>query len=86
MFENTDTNNAYVSKFQFFLQGSDLDIDAVSIQTFDINRNGIYETYSPYANLDSPALLKASEKYLPFPTGEKIKVEETHDPTITTMH
>lgn len=86
MFENTDTNNAYVSKFQFFLQGSDLDIDAVSIQTFDINRNGIYETYSPYANLDSPALLKASEKYLPFPTGEKIKVEEIHDPTITTMH
>lgn len=86
MFENTDTNNAYVSKFQFFLQGSDLDIDAVSIQTFDINRNGIYETYSPYANLDSPALLKASEKYLPFPTGEKIKVEETYDSTITTMH
>lgn len=86
MFENTDTNNAYVSKFQFFLQGSDLDIDAVSIQTFDINRNGIYETYSPYANLDSPALLKASEKYLPFPTGDRIKVEEIHDPTITTMH
>lgn len=86
MFENTDTNNAYVSKFQFFLQGSDLDIDAVSIQTFDINRNGIYETYSPYANLDSPALLKTSEKYLPFPTGDRIKVEEIHDPTITTMH
>lgn len=86
MFENTDTNNAYVSKFQFFLQGSDLDIDAVSIQTFDINSNGIYETYSPYANLDSPALLKVSEKYLPFPTGDRIKVEEIHDPTITTMH
>lgn len=86
MFENTDTNNAYVSKFQFFLQGSDLDIDAVSIQTFDINSNGIYETYSPYANLDSPALLKASEKYLPFPTGDKIKVGEIHDPTQTTMH
>ena len=86
MFENTDTNNAYVSKFQFFLQGSDLDIDAVSIQTFDINRNGIYETYSPYANLDSPALLKASEKYLPFPTGEKIDQYLVHDPTQTTMH
>lgn len=86
MFENTDTNNAYVSKFQFFLQGSDLDIDAVSIQTFDINRNGIYETYSPYANLDSPALLKASEKYLPFPTGEKIDQYQVFNPTITTMH
>ncbi len=86
MFENTDTNNAYVSKFQFFLQGSDLDIDAVSIQTFDINRNGIYETYSPYANLDSPALLKASEKYLPFPTGEKIDQYLVFDPTQTTMH
>lgn len=86
MFENTDTNNAYVSKFQFFLQGSDLDIDAVSIQTFDINRNGIYETYSPYANLDSPALLKASEKYLPFPTGDKIDQYLVFDPTQTTMH
>lgn len=86
MFENTDTNNAYVSKFQFFLQGSDLDIDAVSIQTFDINRNGIYETYSPYANLDSPALLKASEKYLPFPTGEKIDQYLVFDPTQTTMY
>lgn len=86
MFENTDTNNAYVSKFQFFLQGSDLDIDAVSIQTFDINRNGIYETYSPYANLDSPALLKASEKYLPFPTGDRIETKATGDPTVTTMH
>lgn len=86
MFENTDTNNAYVSKFQFFLQGSDLDIDAVSIQTFDINRNGIYETYSPYANLDSPALLKASEKYLPFPTGDRIETKATGNPTVTTMH
>lgn len=86
MFENTDTNNAYVSKFQFFLQGSDLDIDAVSIQTFDINRNGIYETYSPYANLDSPALLKASEKYLPFPTGEKIDQYLVFNPIQTTMH
>ena len=86
MFENTDTNNAYVSKFQFFLQGSDLDIDAVSIQTFDINRNGIYETYSPYANLDSLALLKASEKYLPFPTGEKIDQYLVFNPTQTTMH
>lgn len=86
MFENTDTNNAYVSKFQFFLQGSDLDIDAVSIQTFDINRNGIYETYSPYANLDSPALLKASEKYLPFPTGEKIDQYLVFNPTQTTMY
>lgn len=86
MFENTDTNNAYVSKFQFFLQGSDLDIDAVSIQTFDINSNGIYETYSPYANLDSPALLKVSEKYLPFPTGDRTRVEEIEYPTMTTMH
>lgn len=86
MFENTDTNNAYVSKFQFFLQGSDLDIDAVSIQTFDINHNGLYETYSPYANLDSPALLKASEKYLPFPTGDKIDQSVVFDPTFTTMH
>lgn len=86
MFENTDTNNAYVSKFQFFLQGSDLDIDAVSIQTFEINHNGLYESYSPYANLDSPELLRVSEKYLPFPTGELVDNYQVSNPTETTMH
>ena len=46
-----------------------MDIDAVSIQTYDINRNGIYESWSPYMDLSSPEALNESEKLIPFPTG-----------------
>lgn len=84
-FENPDTNNAYVNIFQFYLQGSDLDIDAVSLQTFAINHNGIYEGHSPYFNLDSIKLLKASETNIPFPTGEKLQenvIEHSKDTTM----
>jgi len=63
-----------------------VDIDAVSIQTFEINRNGLYESYSPYTSLDSPELLRASEKYLPFPTGEKMFPDPVYNPSETTMH
>ena len=84
-FENTDTNNAYVSKFQFFLQGSDLDIDAVSIQTFDINHNGIYESWSPYTDLSSPEQLKLSEQLLPFPSGVPVKQVHVSDYTNSSM-
>lgn len=84
-FENPDTNNAYVNIFQFYLQGSDLDIDAVSLQTFAINHNGIYEGHSPYFNLDSTKLLKASEINIPFPTGEKLQETIVNYPQDTTM-
>lgn len=84
-FENTDTNNAFVSIFQFFLQGSDLDIDAASLQTFDFDRNGLFEGHSPYYNLTDQRLMKASEN-LPFPTGIKLTSEEVSNYTESTMH
>lgn len=51
-FIESDTNNAMVSVYQFYLQGSDLDIDTVSLKTFTLNKQGIFQTHSPYYNLD----------------------------------
>lgn len=50
-FIDSDTNNAMVSVYQFYLQGSDLDIDTVSLKTFTLNKQGIFQTHSPYYNL-----------------------------------
>ena len=62
-----------------------MDIDAVSLQTFAINNNGIYEGHSPYFNIDSTKLLKASETYIPFPTGEALEERTVNKPIYTTM-
>lgn len=69
-YDNPDINSAYVSLFQFYLQGSDLDIDAVSLQTFDLGRDGIYTGHSPYYTLLNTQTMQESEQ-LPFPTGEE---------------
>ena len=74
-FDNPNINTAYVSIFQFFLQGSDLDIDAVSLQTFDIDKNGLYQGHSPYYSLENKEMRKLSES-LPFPTGLEVKQNE----------
>lgn len=75
-FENADINTAYVSTYQLLLQGSDYDIDCVSLATFDIDENGLYQLWSPYADITSPEMRKASET-LPQPTGKKIDIVET---------
>lgn len=71
-YDNPDINSAYVSLFQFYLQGSDLDIDAVSLQTFELGRNGLYVGHSPHYSLANEDMRKASDK-IPFPTGTKVK-------------
>ena len=77
-YEDPDVNTAYVSTFQFYLQGSDLDIDAVSLQTFDIDKNGLFVGHSPYYSLENETLRAASES-LPFPTGESTNLVETQN-------
>lgn len=86
-YENPDVNSAYVSLFQFYLQGSDLDIDAVSLQTFELNYNGLYIGHSPYYNLTNEEFRKVSDE-LPFPTGIEIipkKVDHIRDTTLGYM-
>lgn len=72
-FERSDRNTAYVSTTQFLFQGSDLDIDAVSLASFAFDKSGRYILHSPFANIDSFAQLKASEN-IPFPTGIELEI------------
>jgi hypothetical protein len=72
-FDSSGVNTAMVSTFQLFLQGSDLDIDAVTLLGYEFDHNGKFITWSPYFNTTSEEFLKAS-KEIPLPTGEKIEV------------
>lgn len=75
-YDNPDINTAHVSTMQILLQGSDYDVDAVSLATYDINRNGLLQLWSPYANIESPQLMEASMT-LPIPTGIEVTFQET---------
>jgi hypothetical protein len=46
----------------------DYDIDCVSLATFDVDSNGMYLLWSPYADLSDIEKLHASET-LPMPSG-----------------
>lgn len=75
-FDNPDINTAYVSTYQILLQGSDYDVDAVSLATFDIDSNGILQLWSPYSDLTSVEMRKVSEN-LSMPTGQEVQIQET---------
>lgn len=77
-FDDSGLNSAYVSHFQFWLQGSDLDIDKVSLLGYAFDRDGRFVGWSPYFNLESEELLNESLR-LPFPTGKKVEVVYTED-------
>lgn len=76
-FENPDINTAHVSISQIWLQGSDFDIDAVSLATYDVNKSGKLDLWSPYADLSSEQNLNDSLQ-LPFPTGQKVEIKHTN--------
>lgn len=71
MYDNPNSNNAFVSDLQFFLQGSDLDIDAVTLCTYNFNKSGLLDLWSPYAQNESIQQLEESMN-LPLPTGVEI--------------
>ena len=71
--ENPNVNTAYVSVMQFFLQGSDLDIDAVSLLTHSFSKSGQFHEWSSDFNMENKELLDASLN-LPFPTGQELHI------------
>lgn len=73
-FDNVDRNTAYVSTSQILLQGSDYDVDSVSLQAVDLDKDGTYVMWSPYSNILTYNNLLASQN-LPFPTSKKLQVE-----------
>ena len=77
-YDNPNINTAYVSTYQILLQGSDYDIDAVSLATYDINSNGILQLWSPYSNIDNLDLMNASMQ-LPLPSGIETQIQESDD-------
>ena len=79
-FENANVNNAYVSTAQIWLQGSDYDIDAVSLQTYQVDKNGKISLWSPYTQRMSLDLFNRSLK-IPFPTGKSTKFDYRENPT-----
>ena len=81
-FDNPDVNSAYVNYWQIWLQGSDFDIDKVSMLGYSFDRTGKYVGWSPYFNLSSVPNLKVSEK-LPFPSGKELELVPTNDQTLT---
>ena len=82
-FDNTGTNNLYISIYQILLQGSDFDIDTATVLGYDLDRNGLLSKWSPLFDYSSSENLKASLT-LPFPTGNKIK-EAQDDEVFTNL-
>jgi hypothetical protein len=80
-FNNSDTSNAYVATSQIYLQGSDFDIDAVSLETFSFDTNGRFYDWSPYFNSLTDRDLNRSLK-IPFPTFKKVTLEKNASDSI----
>ena len=71
-FDNPNINTAYVSVMQFYLQGSDLDIDAVSLLAYSFSDDGRFLDWSPDFDMSSSDMLEVSMG-LPFPTGNNLE-------------
>lgn len=78
LFDDPNLNTAFVNNAQLWLQGSDMDIDAVNLATYYINKSGKLPIWSPYADIRTEKSLNKSMELLPFPTCF------TYEPKITT--
>lgn len=65
-----DSNNAYVSVWQIWLQGSDFDIDKAYIMGYGFNKNSQYDLWTNMFDYDSKQRLDVLET-LPIPTNVK---------------
>ena len=77
-FDNADINTAMVSTFQLFLQGSDLDIDAVTLLGYEFDKNGKFVAWSPYFQMNSKDKLEAS-MLMPLPSGKTMELEASDE-------
>ena len=86
-FDNPNINTAFVSTAQIWLQGSDYDIDAVSIAAYDIDNSGRLKLWSPYADITNMQNMNDSMR-LPFPTGKPVEMikRDSADPEVVKVH
>lgn len=71
---NDPSNNVFVNRWQFWLQGSDLDIDKTYIMGADISKIGKYNHWSPLARFTTTTMAQLSDnipvpnkRYVTFP-------------------
>lgn len=74
---NDESNNVFVSRWQLWLQGSDLDIDKSYMMGVDVNRIGTYHHWSPLADYTTSELAKISDK-LPLPAHIQITTKSDY--------
>lgn len=79
-FNEDESNDTFVSRWQLWLQGSDLDIDKVYMMGYDVNSAGFVQHWSSIANYRSEELAQISDE-LPIPNGLVINY---HNPKIKT--
>lgn len=74
---NDDYNNVFVNRWQFWLQGSDLDIDKSYIMGAEISSSGHYKHWSPLADFTTRQLAEISDT-LPVPTQRVLTTKENY--------
>jgi hypothetical protein len=91
-FDESGHNNAFVSTQQIWLQGSDFDIDCVSLLTYEFDRSGKFVGWSPFFDLSSKTQLEISTN-LNYPTGRNVNLltkdyfdNPSKDPTLLVQH
>jgi len=73
---NTDSNDAYVSVWQIWIQGSDFDIDKAYIMGYGFDNNAQYENWSELSNYSTIEQLNVLEQF-PLPTNKITKLSDT---------
>lgn len=74
-FIDSDVNTTYVSTLQTYLQGSDYDIDAVSLSMYAFDKHGKFIGWSDLFDESSKELFDASLK-LPFPSSQTYSISD----------
>lgn len=68
---DTESNDAYVSVWQIFIQGSDFDIDKAYMMGYGFNKAGHFEVWNDLFDFSNRAELEAIEK-MPVPSGKSV--------------
>lgn len=74
---NDEKNNVFVNRWQFWLQGSDLDIDKSYLMGVNLSSTGFYNHWSPIADYTSEEAAKISDE-LPLPTGKMLVTKDDY--------
>lgn len=76
-YSDNSKNDAFVSVHQIWLQGSDFDIDKGYVLGHSLNKNGLYQPWSPISTFNSVEQIEALEK-LPMPNTSQVTLGDVN--------